>query len=466
MTNRRDFLKQSFAGLGVMSGLATNLASMNAFAADTSDYKALVCVFLTGGMDGHDTLIPYDQSSYNDYDSIRGRLISGYDTSADGFAPRRRNNLLALDGDFEGRNFAFPDEMRALQELYNQGEMAIVGNVGPLIEPTIRQTFLSGAAKVPPRLGSHNDSQSIWMASQPEGARAGWGGRFGDIMQAANANSNATFTTVSAAGNSVFLTGESTRPFEVDSTGGISVEHLDSDNVLNSPVFARHYRDILEDAGQPANGVNLFGKDISSIMTRAIDANDQLSAQLAGTGDPATVFPESALGAQLQVVSRMIARRQGLGAKRQIFLVRVGGFDTHRNQTNDLPGRQRDIANAMRAFHDSMKEFDLQNSVTAFTASDFGRTLSVSGSGTDHGWGNHHMVVGGAVNGGQIVGDVPPAAFNHDYDMGRGRLIPKVSVDQYAGTLGRWFGLSDSELVQALPGLNNFDAQALNHLFT
>jgi uncharacterized protein (DUF1501 family) len=466
MINRRDFLKRSFATMGVAGGLATNFASFNAFAADTSDYKALVCVFLGGGMDGHDVLIPYDQSTNLDYENIRERLLSRLDNSPEGYASRRRENLLPLDGEFEGRQFAFPQEMRALQELYNQGDMAVVGNVGPLIEPLIRAQFLSGARRVPPRLGSHNDASSIWMASAPEGARAGWGGRFGDIMVAANANPNATFTSVSAAGRSIFLTGEDVQAFEVDSAGALGVTHLNSTDVLGSNVFASHYDAILRDAGQTAEGLSLYGKDMSQIMGRAIDANSLLNAQLAGSGDPTTIFPTTALGSQFNVIARMIARRQGLGVGRQIFFVKAGGFDTHRNQGDDLPGRQLDVANSMRAFYDAMVELNLADQVTTFTASDFGRTLSVSGSGTDHGWGNHHMVVGGAVNGGQIYGDVPPPAFDHDYDMGRGRLIPKISVDQYAGTLGRWFGLSDGELLDALPAYGNFDVTALEGLLS
>jgi len=460
MINRRDFLKTGFASLGAASGLATNFAGFNAFAANTSDYKALVCVFLAGGMDGHDTLLPYDQSSYDSYEDIRSRLLSNYDQSPDGFAARRRNNLLRLDGNFEGRNFALPQEMGALQELYNDGDMAFVGNVGPLVEPLNRTTLRNGVGKAPPRLGSHNDSASLWMASQVEGARAGWGGRFSDIMQASNANSNATFTSVSAAGRSIFLTGDNIQAFQVASSGGLDVNRLGEGNT-----FSDNYEAILREV-QTGQGISLYQQDMANIMSEAIDANELLTAQLAGPGDPTTVIPNTNLGSQLNIVARMIARRNGLGVGRQVFFVQVGGFDTHRNQSDDLPGRQQDVANAMRAFHDSMKELGLQNNVTSFTASDFGRTLSISGTGTDHGWGSHHLVVGGAVNGGKIYGDVPPPAFNHDYDMGRGRLIPKVSVDQYAGALGSWFGLSDSELLDALPGLGNFDATELSGLFS
>jgi len=160
----------------------------------------------------------------------------------------------------------------------------------------------------------------------------------------------------------------------------------------------------------------------------------------------------------------MIASRESLGVQRQIYFVGIGGFDTHRTQVGELPALQQDVARSMRAFHDSMGELGVADNVTAFTASDFGRTLGTNRNGTDHGWGGHHMVVGGAVNGGQILGDLPPPAFNHEFDTGRGRLIPQISVDQYAASLGRWFGLTDSELSDALPGFQNFDATALDGL--
>ena len=461
MINRRNFLKNSFAGLGVAGGLATNFASFNAFAAGAEDYKALICVFLSGGMDSHDTLIPFDQSSYNDYSRIRGRLISGYAGRT-----RARNNLLELNGDFDGREFAFPPEMQGLQELYNQGDMAIVGNVGPLIEPVTRTTLRNGTGRTPPRIGSHNDSTSIWMASSPEGARTGWGGRFSDIMAASNANMNSSFASVSAAGRAIFVSGENIQPFQVDNNGALGVDHINSNNLLGSSVFADHYNAILRDAGGLADrDVSLYGQDLSQIMNNAIDANNLLDEQLAGPGDPRTAFPNSNLGNQLNIVARMISRRQALGAGRQVFFVQLGGFDTHRNQTETLPEKHQDLSDSMRAFNNAMKELGVDDNVTAFTASDFGRTLQVSGSGTDHGWGGHHMVMGGAVNGGQIVGEVPPAALGHEFDLSRGRLIPQVAVDQYAGSLGRWFGLSDSELIDALPGLNNFDMNALNGLF-
>jgi len=278
MINRRKFLKNSAVGLGAVSGLASNFASMNAFAqSGADDYKALVCVFLNGGMDGHDTLIPTDRDSSQRYESIRGRLLSTYDRGPDGAASRRRNRLLSLEGaDVDGRTFGFPEELRPMQELFNQGNMSIVGNVGPLIETLNREQLRNGSRRVPPRLGSHNDSTSIWMASQPEGASSGWGGRFSDIME--GANSNASFTSVSAAGRQIFLTGERTQAFQVTSDGGLSVTHLDSDTVLGSSNFAQNYGDVLRDVrrNRGSENVSLFGRDMANIMRSAIGDNQCL----------------------------------------------------------------------------------------------------------------------------------------------------------------------------------------------
>lgn len=462
--NRRKFLHNCGA-LGVASGFAANLGSFNAFAADTSDYKALVCVFLFGAMDGHDTVIPYDLESHTQYSNIRGRLITDLDNSVEGFSPRRRDNLLELPGSsIGGRTFAFPEEFRPLHELYAQGDLAVVGNVGPLVEQVTRAGFESGGIRLPPRLFSHNDQQSIWQASRPEGALAGWGGRFADIVEAAGANSNSTFTSVSAAGPAVFIQGERINSFQISPAGAQTVDFLDQASHLNSSAFPAHYREVLQNIGGTTS--NLFGGDYADVNRTAIEANEFLATQFALPGDPTTPMPNSSLGSQLKVISRIIARNANFGVKRQIFFAGIGGFDTHAGQPTVLPGLQAEVANSLRAFHDSMVELGLSNKVTTFTGSDFGRTLNRSGNGTDHGWGNHHYVMGGAVNGGRIIGDIPPPELGHDYDAGRGRLIPQIAVDQYAASLGQWFGLSNSELLDALPGLGNFDQNALGNLFT
>ena len=463
---RRQFIFNCCAGLGAASGFATNLASFNAHAADVSDYKALVCVFLRGAMDSHDTVIPFDVQSNNAFESIREPLIASLDNNRE-FAPRRRANLLELGGDggdVGGRRFGFPEEFRPLHELYNRGDLAVVGNVGPLGEPTTRTAFQNNSVLIPPRLFSHNDQQSVWMASEPEGARLGWGGRFGDLAQAAGDNQSTAFTAISTAGSSVFLTGQNVRAFQVSTNGALSVNVLDDRSVNGSTTLPSILEDVLRDTGTQRSG--LFQRDFANEVRAALDNNVILDSQLAQLTNPATGFPSTTLGGQLRVVADIIARREGFGIKRQVFFVALSGFDTHSGQTGRLPGLQADIANSMRAFYDQMTLLGMGDQVTAFTASDFGRSLNINTSGTDHGWGAHHVVVGGAVNGGQIVGDIPPPVFGHDQDAGNGRLIPTTSVDQYAAALGRWFGLSDNELLDSLPGLGRFDANALGSLFS
>ena len=252
-------------------------------------------------MDSHDTVIPYDQDSYTAYEAIRGKLISDLDNSTEGYSPRRRENLLELigsGGNLDGRTFAFPEEYRPLQELYNEGNLAVVGNVGPLLEPTTRTTFNNGAARLPPRLFSHNDQQSTWMASAPEGARAGWGGRFADIASAAGANENATFTSVSARGATPFLVGENIQPFQISTTGALSVNQLDFEEYLGSDTFAANYEAVLRNIGGVPS--SLFGKDVSNVFNSSLNANNFLSAQFATAGDPTTEFPDSSLADQLK----------------------------------------------------------------------------------------------------------------------------------------------------------------------
>lgn len=455
MMNRRNFLRSTVAGLGVGAGFASNLASFNAFASGATDYKALVCVFLMGGMDSHDTIIPYDSLSSQSYERIREPLLAAYD--AEGVS-RRRSALLALNGNLEGRSFAMPREFANMHSLYQQGNAAIVGNVGPLFEYVTRASYFDGSAAIPPKLGSHNDQQSTWMTSRPEGATTGWGGRFGDILDASSVNANASFTAVSTAGNTVFLNGESTNPTIVATSGAVGVRELGV-NTMFSATLEQVMRDVEGDRS------NLLQRDLVRISNRSIDSNRLLNEQLELPGDPTTLFPESRLAQQLRMVARLIARRNSLGMRRQIFFVPAFGFDTHSDQALKLPTLQTDIDTAIRAFYDATVELGIENEVTTFTASDFGRTLGVNNNGTDHGWGGHHLVVGGAVNGGTIYGDIPPPELGHSQDYGRGRLIPQVSVDQYAATLGRWFGLSNSELTEAIPDLNRFDSATLAGLF-
>ncbi len=467
MINRRQLLSNAgAAGLFSASGLGAMLGGFNARAADSSGYKALVCVFLNGGLDSHDTILPYDAASYNAFAAIRDTIFPSYDNDS-----RDRANLLPLTpsnaADYGSRQFAMPPEMSALRDLVNGGQAAVVGNVGPLLEPITLNEYRSRGELLPARLFSHNDQQSTWMALSPEGAQYGWGGAFADAHLLGASSTERTFSAIGVSNNSVFLSGEQARPYKVTPDGDLDFRIADASRAvrsgLNLPpdVVSR-----LDDhfTGRGAAASNLFLRDVKAIHESAIDANALFSSAMASASSVPTVFPSSYLGAQLRSVAETIGIRNQLGVRRQVFFVSLGGFDTHASQGFLLPDLQRQVAEAIAAFYQSTVDLGVASEVTLFTASDFGRTLTINGSGTDHGWGGHHFVVGGAVQGGRIYGDIPPHDVDHDLDVGRGRLLPTASVEQYAATLGKWFGLSGGELRAALPNLANFSTTDLGFM--
>ncbi|MFT6289040.1 MAG: hypothetical protein ACJAYC_000698 [Halieaceae bacterium] len=464
MQTRRNLLKLSAASSLALSGgsLLGTLSSMNAQAIDTGGYRALVCIFLFGGMDCHDTVLPYDSASYDQYASIRSSLLQAY-AGLPGGSSRTQQALLPLEpasANFGGRQFALPPQMSAMHSLFAQGNAAIVGNVGPILQPTDRAGFLGGAA-LPKRLFSHNDQQSTWMSFAPEGSQLGWGGRFGDAAATANANVENIFSQISLAGNSVFLSGDLVSPYQIGVGGVPSLFLLDRAGGVPATlesILQNHFTS----AG--ADRSNLFERDVINLSQSSFAANDLLEAALRSAPDIDTAFPASPLGAQLSAVARTMAVRDVLGASRQVFFVGLGGFDTHSAQANTLPALQQDISDSMAALYNATVELDIAQEVTSFTAADFGRTLTVNGDGTDHGWGGHHFVVGGAVKGGDIYGDMPVAELGHGQDSGNGRLIPSVSVEQFAAPMGAWYGLNPTEMNVALPGLANFPGGGLGFL--
>jgi uncharacterized protein (DUF1501 family) len=454
MQNRRRFLQSTLALPAMMGGgsMLGTLAGFNAQAFDRSGYRALVCVFLFGGMDGHDTVLPFDTASYDDYGQVRSDLLNVY-AAQPGGSSRLREALLPLEtasASPGGREFALPPQLAGLHQLFGQGRAAVVGNVGPLIEPTDRAGFINGAATVPARLFSHNDQQSTWMSFAPEGSQIGWGGRFGDTAFRAGSNAEPVFSQISLSGNSVFLTGDRVSPFQVGTDGVPAIQLIEASGAGLGPLLRDHF------ATAGADRSNLFERDFVDISRVTLEANDKLESALQGSTPLDTAFPASGLGAQLQAVATGLSLRESLGMTRQVFFVSLGGFDTHSAQANTLPALQQDIGDALAAFYAATEELGIADQVTTFTAADFGRTLTVNGDGTDHGWGSHHFVVGGAVKGGDIYGDIPVAQLGHDQDAGNGRLIPTLSVEQFAEPLGRWFGLSQDELHAALPNLANF----------
>lgn len=462
---RRAFLKRSgqLALTGTALPLALNLAAIGEAAAfDATDYKALVCVFLYGGNDYANTVVTYDDPSYNLYNSIRG---GGAAQTAGGIALAKADlaaTLLApttapVDVLGQTRQYALHPSMSGLAGLFNAGHAAVQLNVGPLVLPLTRAQYSStnrALYPLPPQLFSHNDQQSIWQSSSPEGSTVGWGGNIGDL--ALSGNGNATFTCMSVTGNAVFLSGDTALQYQVSTGGAIKIAAATAATVYGSSAVSGAMSSLIR---QPRT--HKLENEYNRVTQRAMDAETAVTAALALT-PPSTVFASDSLAQQLKMVARLIKGQAALGVKRQVFFVSQGGFDLHDNLIAQQPVLLDHVSAAMTAFYNATVELGVANKVTAFTASDFGRTLASNGDGSDHGWGSHHLVVGGAVKGKAFYGAPPPvsvgntAAPQDQWHVGQGRLLPSTAVDQYAATLAKWFGVADSELAGILPNIGHF----------
>ncbi|MBP8309592.1 MAG: DUF1501 domain-containing protein [Burkholderiaceae bacterium] len=460
---RRAFLRRSsqLAMTGAALPIALNLSAIGQAAAfSATDYKALVCVFLYGGSDYANSVVTYDSPSYDLYSTIRG---GGAGQSAGGIALGRADlaaTLLtpgaALPG---GRQYALHPSMTGLAGLFNGGKAAVLLNVGPLVVPLTKAQYNSPDRKLyplPPKLFSHNDQQSVWQSSSPEGSTVGWGGNLGDLAMASNGNS--LFTCISATGNSVFLVGDSALQYQVGTTGAVPINGVKA--AVNGSVAVKSALTTLIQQSRPHTLENEYNR----VTQRSIAAEAQITGALAGVS-LATVFPSgNSLADQLKIVARLIAARNSLGSRRQVFMVSLGGFDLHDNLIAQQPGLLAGVSAAMTAFYNATLEMGLADKVTSFTTSDFGRTLSSNGDGSDHGWGGHHLIVGGAVKGKAFYGTPPPVSItdtsspNDQWHVGQGRLLPSTAVDQYAATLARWFGVSDTEMAGVLPNIGHFGA--------
>ncbi|MGK6308047.1 DUF1501 domain-containing protein [Variovorax sp. DT-64] len=462
---RRAFLRRSgqLAMAGSALPFALNLAAIGEAAAQAApgdDYKALVCVFLFGGNDYANTVVTYDDPSYNAYSAIRGGAAG---QAAGGVALAKADlvpTLLSPSTPLaDGRQYALHPAMSALAGLFNtDAKMAVQLNVGPLVVPLTRAQFNNGNKKLypqPPKLFSHNDQQSTWQSSSPEGSTVGWGGNIGDLML--TQNSNALFTCMSVAGNAVFLSGDAALQYQVSTGGAVRIGSVTGGNVYGSSSVKAAMAQLVQQARGHA-----LENEYNRITKRAVDAEGSVTSAI-GAAYATGTFPDTGLGRQLAMVARLIRGRATLGTRRQVFFVSMGGFDLHDNLIANQPGLLKQLSDAMAAFYRETVALGLGDKVTAFTASDFGRTLASNGDGSDHGWGGHHFVVGGAVKGKQIYGTPQVVSINNDSKLpgyeghvGQGRLIPSTSVDQYGATLASWFGVPAGSLENILPNLRNF----------
>ncbi len=473
--NRRNFLGSAASIVGTTS-LLSAIGTSNAWAQSAGDYKAIVCIFLAGGLDTVDTVLPYDEANYNAFRNLRPGIFGDYENRYRNGAgsPRLRENLLPLQlrngSSFGGREYALPQVMAPLHELIHQGKGAILGNIGPLIQPTTRNQFENRSVPLPQRLFSHNDQQSTWQSLSVEGSQLGWGGRIADAMSSAN-GADPIFTSVSTAGNPLFLAGQSTRPFMIGPAGVAQLAAVSRSEAFGNTAERRQFRQLMGQYYEnlATRSENFLDQDVAIAADRAIDNTERYleadrSTPTLPVGDQFS-FPSSPLGGQLRTIAETIANRNAFGAQRQVFFAQIGGFDSHSNTALDLPRLQGDIANSISAFINVLEALGVMDNVVTFTASEFGRTIIENGDGTDHGWGGHQFVFGGAVNGGNLYGDIPAFDLGLDsYTARSGRMIPAVSVDQFAATLSRWYGLPDAQINAMLPNLANFSQSDVGFL--
>lgn len=457
--NRRKFLNRSLCGALATGGLLSaggTLQLAKAAALENNrlrgtGYKALVCVFMDGGNDSANMVVPMGASEHTAYAQVRGDL-----------ALESASLLPISPSNNGGRSWGLHPNLPGIQNLFNQNQAALVTNVGSLAYPINQAEFNNGSVPIPPNLFSHSDQQVQWqtsIADQP--SVSGWTGRIADLLHSSvNANNNLSMN-ISIAGNNNLQVGELINQYHLTNTGSVSLYDV---GCCDGTERLAALQSILN---QPRS--NLFEQGYADIFNRSIDLDQVISMALANATPLQTEFPEqqgwNTLSSQLEMVARMINVQNDLNMNRQVFFVKVGGFDNHDNHLNDHAMGMQNVDEAVTAFQLAMAELGMEDQVTLFTASDFSRTWISNGQGSDHGWGASHFVIGGAVNGGDFYGDMPviePGSIDTVSD--HGRVIPTIAVDEYAATLAQWFGVGAGQLTDIFPNINRFSSSDLGFM--
>ncbi len=448
--SRRSFL-EALGAVGVAASFS-RLGEGRAFAQTAPDYKALVCVFLFGGNDGNNMVVPLDSAGYAAYAAARGAIGAG------GLALAQAQ-LLPLTPSSGTAAYGLHPNLPDVQTLWNDGALGVVFNVGTLLAPTTKQQFLQNSVPVPISLLSHQDQQHQWQTSlSDQYSRTGWGGRIADGL-----GKGPLPAVISISGNQLFTVGASTSPLSLPAAGGsFGLAGFDGSAASNARLQAMTDVRMLQEQ-------NLIVQATQSEATAALSASKLVAPVLAGTGstvDGLFAGLTSSLALQLKQVARMIAARQTLGVGRQIFFVSQSSYDTHNDQLNRQGALFSDLSPALKAFYEATIQLGISQQVTTFTLSDFGRTLQpASGDGSDHAWGSHHLVLGGAVKGQQTYGAFPTLQLGGPDDFtSQGRWVPTIAVDQYAATLATWFGVSAADLPTVLPYIGRYPTANLGFL--
>lgn len=527
--SRRALLKQlgALSSLGVSAPLGLSLSAMGqaAQASGTGDYKALVCIFMYGGNDSFNTVLTTDADNWAHYQQHRNPVLKGgaaggtslaylaagtpVDVGAAPGSPERLGGVLPIAHSSRAalahgasRSFALHPLLQRMQGLYEQGQVAVLANVGPLVRPTSKTDYANHAMPKPAKLFSHNDQQSTWQTFAPEGATVGWGGRMADLLMSGNGLTQPlatsllqrSFTCLSPAGNSAWMSGERVLPFvsSVDIVPSLGR----SDELLNQAGV----RSLITRVMSTSSSRHVLAQDYQAVVQRALATEAVIQQALAPVNSASGNTPWASEGGnnpwtdpmlkytapmdgqprinylalQLQMVARLIDtnRRGNLGMRRQVFMVAHPAYDHHDRQLSEHADRMAQLDHAMGYFNQVLARMpggDLRKQVTTFTMSEFGRTLTNNGDGTDHGWGAHHFIMGGAVQGGDVYGRYPQLAtadsqghFDSPELINNGVMLPSISVDQYAYTLGRWMGVSETNLTDILPNLSAFDSSTFD----
>ena len=457
--SRRQFIGQANCAAVGTASLLSSLLSLRltagaASASNFTDYKALVCLFLNGGNDSFNMLVPRQQSAYNEYEQVRGGV------GGTGLAIPR-SDLHQITSSLQNTSagagysdFGIHPDLPYLKTLYDQGDLAFVSNVGSLIEPTSLVQYNDGSKPKPEGLFSHPDHQIHWQTLVPQvrgSSPKGWGGRMAEVMSHANQQSNIAMN-ISLSGANVLQSGTTTVPYITDPGGVVELSNYGQDPTLAlavDDILGQHYQSI-------------YSKTLAHTNRNSIDASVAFKSALDSLStpfDPSVISGETQTYKRLSMVSKIMEARTALSMNRQIFFVERGGWDHH----NELLTPQSDLFielnEAIEIFWTAIKSMGLQNNVVLYTASDFGRTLTSNGSGSDHAWGGNHFIISGSANGGEIYGEYPDLALNNSStDLGRGRILPTTSVDSYMAELAYWYGVPNSEISTVIPNINNFSS--------
>lgn len=455
---RREFIQRSLcatAGSALFTSLAGKLSLAHAASSVSGQlrgggYRALVCVYLYGGNDAFNLIVPTSAPEYAVYQGTRSDLAL------------EQASLLPLtpsQAPIGGGSYGFAPQLGGLRTLFNQAQspLAVVANVGPLLYPVTKAEYLAGSVPVPSHLYSHSDQTVTWQKPAADlQTRRGWGGRLADLFHASNPNPSLSMN-ISVNGENVFQAGDTVIPYFVGTNGAESIAFVNEQpwNADRRAAFIA-----LRDAAH----AHPMQREYASVMRRSMNNGSAINGALAGAAPLTTSFPGTYLGNQLRMVARLINVRSALQMQRQIFFVGLGGFDTHANQLEDHANLLVELNDALVAFYQATVEMGLADDVTTFTASEFGRTTSINGDGTDHGWGSHHLVLGGAVQGRRIYGTMPNLTIDGPDDVGWGQIIPTLAVDQYAATLAHWYGVAPGDMATVFPNISRFNSANLGFM--